>query len=286
VAPARPAGPPIRTGPANVDWRTIDARDTPQHSGLIVDLIAKKLDGMTVQHVFSEESVERALAAIEREEEGWHPQAFGAMLGMPLNQLGANGRDRTPFLDDTDRVLPLYREIFGYDPFERLVEVLQPMAGDYVLDAPSEDGRRYNPGNIRRYEPGKGGLRAHAGNEFIDLVRDGAMSHLVTTTHVVDHMSYFIVLQPPEEGGTLSVYDLLLDEYRYEDQNLWAGERDDSAFDSMSSIKLSPGPGDLIMFGGGWRWHRVDPILGSIPRITWGGFASPSLDGRQIHFFA
>lgn len=287
AAPAAVTAPPVPPPPADLRWLTIDAADTAAHPGLVNDLIAKRIDGMMIRGVFTPDEIDRALASFAGLTDEWSPQAFGAMLGMPLNQVGANSQDRTPHLDDTDRCQPLYRAAFGFDPHQRVADVLSPMTGDLAVAAPVENGRAYNPGNIRRYEPGMGGLKSHAGNEFIGLVAEGAMSHLLTTTDPYDHMSYFVVLQPSEGGGSLSVFDLLWERHSDADADeTWAGYRNDSWFDGIPALRLDPGPGDMILFGGGWRWHRVDPVTGPIPRITYGGFAAPSRDGRELHLFS
>ncbi|OWY61372.1 hypothetical protein B7486_64135, partial [cyanobacterium TDX16] len=174
---------------------------------------------------------------------------------------------------------------FGFDPHQRVAEVLEPMSGGRPVTAPTEEGRDYNPGNVRWYDPGLGGLRSHVGNEFRYLAEEGAMKHLIQTTAVEDHLSYFVVLQPPTEGGALAVFDLLWED---ENENIkpWdSAMRDDRWFDTQSALRLSPGPGDMILFGGGWRWHRVDPVGGDRPRITYGGFAAPSRDDRELHMW-
>jgi len=280
-APESPAGPPT----AELDWRYVPAAETADHPRLLHELNAKQFDGMLVTGVFTPDEVSQALERLAAVSDGWTPEPFGAMLGMPLNHLGDHAANRDPYLDDTDACRDIYLEVFGFDPHQRIADVLQPMAEGLQLVAPTEDGRSYNPGNLRTYEPGLGGLRAHVGNEFIDTSAPGAMRHLLSTTRTRDHMSYFVVLQPSLEGGDLSVYDLLFVDHPTHERR-WDGTyRDDAWFDELSCLRLSPGPGDMILFGGGWRWHRVDPIEGSIPRITYGGFASPSLDGERIHFW-
>lgn len=290
ATPSPPAATPPAAAPSprevTLRWHTIPASETPNHPGLIHDLIAKRIDGMVIEGVYTPDEVERVLDRMgATEDRGWTPEPFGSMLGMPLNQLGDWATDRIPFLDDSERWRPIYEELFGFDPSQRIVEVLQPMAEGLAIGPPTEDGREYNPGNLRIYEPGRGGLRAHAGNEFIPVAAPGAMNHLLTQTQVRDHMSFFAVLQRPEIGGALSVYDLLYVDHP-EHVRRWDGEdRDDAFFDEYPCIKVDPDPGDMVIFGGGWRWHRVDPVDGTIPRVTYGGFASPALVGSAINIW-
>lgn len=267
-------------------WYTIPAARTAEHPGLIAKLIDQEIDGMMIQGVFTVDEVDRVLSRGDDLRGGAIVQTFGATLGMPLNMIGDVSQDRTPYLDDTARCRKIYREAFGFDPHERIAEVIGPMTGRYDVAVPEEDGRGYNPGNLRWYDPGKGGLKAHAGNEFVGLVADGAMTHLLTTTKIVDHMSYFVVLQPPSEGGALSVYDLLWRDHDDHETRWESAVRDDSFFDSQPCLKVTPGPGDMILFGGGWRWHRVDPIEGDVTRVTYGGFMGTALDGDELHVWS
>jgi hypothetical protein len=269
--------------PVQLRWFDIPADRTAEHPGLIPRLVAKEFDGMTITGVFSEDELRRTVPALDAMRGVATPQVFGSMLGMPLNMIGDESQDLTPFLDDTDRCQPLYREAFGFDPAERLRSVLSPMAGDLRLDPPTEQGRPYNFANVRWYDPGSGGLKAHAGNEFIQIAAKGAMSHLLAQTRVWDHISWFVVLQPPEAGGQLSVYDLLWADY-HDHETAWSdATRDDSFFDTVACMQPNLGAGDMVMFGGGWRWHRVDQVRGTIPRMTYGGFASPALAGEVLN---
>ena len=274
------------SGKANLRWSTIPAAETHQYAGLVPKLIAQEVDGMTITGVFSPEEVQRVLARSDELRSTASVQTFGAMLPMPLNMIGDVSPDRTPYLDETDRAQPIYVDAFGFDPHQRVAEVIGPMLGDYRVCPASEGGRPYNPGNLRWYDPGKGGLKAHAGNEFVPLVAEGAMSHLLTTTKVVNHMSYFVVLKRPESGGTLSVFDLLWRDHNNHETGWDSANRDDSFFDTVPCLRNDPGPGDMILFGGGWRWHRVDPVQGSTPRITYGGFMSEAVTGDELHMFS
>lgn len=267
-------------------WLTVDAADTPSHPGAIDEIMGRRIDGMSINGVVTPAEVDRALEVLEqhRHVEGT-PEPFGTMLGMPLHQLGPDASDRHLFLDETEMARPVYEKAFGFDPHQRIAEVLQPMTSGRPVAPPVEEGRAYNPGNVRWYDPHLGGLRSHVGNEFRYLAEQGAMEHLIQTTAVEDHLSYFVVLQPPSEGGALAVFDLLWED---ENENIkpWdSAMRDDRWFDTRSASRFSPGPGDMILFGGGWRWHRVDPVAGDRPRITYGGFAAPSRDDRELHLW-
>ena len=264
-------------------WDTIAASDTGAHPGRVAELTAARQDGITITGVFSQEEIDRALERLDGVERLERP--FGTLLGMPLGMLGSDEQDRTPYYEDTVRARALYLDAFGFDPHDRVASILQPMAGTLRLEPPTEDGHGYNPGQIRWWEPNQGGLPAHVGNEFRRQLADGPMSHLVQVTHVTNHLSYFVILQRADTGGELSVYDLTWDDNSGPD-NFTNAQRDDSWIDRTVCTKLDLQPGDMVLFGGGWRWHKVDPIFGSKPRISYGGFAAPSVDGEALHFWA
>ncbi len=269
---------------SKVEFAKIDANRTDEHPGLLLDLMAKRVDGLHVTGLFTQDEIARAVPALDGFRDLANTEPFGAMLGMPLYEIG-DSNDRTPFFDSGDENRLRYREAFGFDPHQRLWDVLRPMAGDLEITFAREGDRVYNPGNVRWYDPGQGGLKAHAGNEFVEIAGAGALSHLLTESPVRDHMSYFVVLREPDIGGDLSVYDLLWVD-RPPELDHWDGmARDDSRFDAMACLRHQPKPGDLTIFGGGWRYHRVDPVGGEVPRMTYGGFSNVSHDGHRLYMW-
>jgi len=268
-------------------WLDLDASETPAHPDLLRDLCARRLDGMTIHHVFTDVESARALPELERARNAEPTEAmFGTMLAMPLPDLlraGYGAHESEVYFDAADRSRVACREAFGFDPDTRVVDVLTPMADGLAIRAPDEHGRRYNAGNVRWFEPGRGGLPAHAGNEF-QMHTDAVFEHLRTTTRTTDHLSWFVVLQTPEVGGALTVYDLIFGEHA--PQVEWGEHgRDDADFAGCEALRVAPPAGSMVIFGGGWRYHRVDPIEGTMPRVTYGGFAGPSTDGTALHLW-
>jgi hypothetical protein len=278
------AGNPHPRRAVPLRWFDLHAVDDPP-GDQVGDILAKRADGMTVSGVFTADECARAVDALEAWRDERTGAMFGTMLGMPLAELSSvtdDPDDRTPYLESTRRANDRYREAFGFDPATRLASVVERFAGGRLFRAPVEEGRSYNMGNVRWYDPGSRGLPAHAGNEF-QMHQSATLAHLQSTTVTIDHLSWFVVIQAPEAGGALSVFDLLYDEHEAAVPTWTEIGRDDADFDDQPALQLAPPAGTLILFGGGWRWHRVDPIHGSVQRVTWGGFAGPSLDGLAVN---
>lgn len=285
LTPREVMTPASSPSPAPLAWLELTAADTRDHPDAIADLFTRRLDGMTVAGAFPEVACRHAATTLA----AWKGEAtetmFGSMLVMALadlERLTGNPHERGPYLDQTQRCRTHYREAFGFDPHERLREVVEPMSGGPVI-APEEAGRAYNPGNVRWFEPGGGGLPAHVGNEF-EIHSAAAGEHLRTVADTTDHLSYFVIVQAPEEGGELSVFDLLHGSAVAAPPWTDVG-RDDHALDGHVALAVPPRVGDLVLFGGGWRWHRVEPVFGATARITYGGFASRSRDGHAVYFW-
>jgi len=268
-----------------LDWQVVAADELATMPELLDDLLGGRRDGATITGVLDPEEAAAAAAGLNRiPEPERREHLFGWLVGMSIGMIGGD-TDRTPYIEDTERVRPMITEAFGFDPHERIAERLAPVASGRPLVPASESGRDYNPGQVRWFLPNMGGLPAHVGNEFRVQLEHGAMQHLLSTTAVLNHLSYFLVLQRASSGGELRVYDLTFTENQ--GRNDWGDSfPDDSWIESVPSTDLDPGPGDLILFGGGWRWHRVEPTRGDLPRITYGGFVAESVDGTELHFWS
>lgn len=276
-----------RAATAAVRWREVPATEASAHSTAVDDIYGRRLDGLTLTGVLSAEEAARGVEGLEAHRADRRPAVFGSMLGMPLAELPGEGGpsgDRTPYHDDAEWTRAAITDAFGFDLHARVAGALRPLAGGREVAHSFDGDRAYSAGNVRWYDPGRGGLTAHVGNEFTTH-SDWTTAQLRTTIRTQDHFSWFLILQPPESGGALSVYDLLYETHVPAQPTYTERGRDDSDFDDRPALKVAPAPGDLVLFGGGWRWHRIDQVTGTRPRITYGGFAGPRLDDAELHLW-
>ncbi|MBL4673269.1 MAG: 2OG-Fe(II) oxygenase [Arenicella sp.] len=162
------------------------------------------------------------------------------------------------------------------------------MAGGRHVTCPATaDDELYGASVIRVLKPGTLGLHVHAGNEFVNEYK--SMKGLSQQTQLHDQLSFFVVLQVPERGGELCLYDLewgsTPDEVHTELYPHFSLERD-RYFESIARWPITPQVGDLIFFAGGRIWHQVCPFDGKLDRITMGGFTSFSHDDHSLYFWS
>lgn len=265
-------------------WIEIRPTEVPDRPRTIDEIFARSVDGVTVASVFSPAECARAVEVFESRRATAIPALFGRMLGLPLAELAVrvpDPNDRSRYFEDAEANYHGLVDAFGFDPGERVAGTLEALSGGRRVSTPSEAGRNYATGNLRWFESGVGGLPAHVDNEF-EAYTDGSMSHLESLARIDGHLSWFVVLQAPTSGGCLSVYDQLYREH-VPAQPVWNERgRDDTDFDLLPAQRISPSVGSMVVFGGGWRWHRIDDVGPGSDRITFGGFAADGRDGRDL----
>lgn len=265
---------------AQLEWPEFRA-NALESAGAIVDRVLDvEIAGATIHQVLTPDEVARGLEGLAKVPDSVK-NVFGGglLLGMALGEMAST--DLTPYFDNSDRARALIGECFGFDLHERVAAVVSKLAPGEQVARAFEGDRFFNPGQVRWFEAGRQGLPAHIGTEFYDIGADGAMKHLAQLADVPQHLSYFLVLQQPMVGGSLSVFHLNRDQYRTHTVPWGNSDRDDSWFETVPRRDIDPPAGSMIVFGGGWHWHRVEPISGFIPRITYGGFFARSMDRTE-----
>ena len=139
---------------------------------------------------------------------------------------------------------------------------------------------------LKVFNPQKGGLHVHIGSEFLKLLPECEnLSNQLKDKHQI---RFFYVLQAPEKGGELTLFDLDWESSPNElidNKGFYSHEEREAFFKKRKTFSIKPKAGDLIVFNGGNVWHKVEDIEGKIDRITVGGFLGISNKTSEILFW-
>lgn len=176
--------------------------------------------------------------------------------------------------------------------FKKLNEFISYAATKYKVSSPTLKLNQCTvaEGTFRYLYPNRGGLYVHSGNYFQEQ-NEFFYSMLEEDIDMDNQLSYFIVLQNAEQGGELTLYDLIWEKGQIKDtplNNEFVLDKEGKKIiiKDLINLKLRPQPGDLLMFYGGYIWHRVEDIEGNTPRITLGGFLNFSKDDQELYYWS
>lgn len=296
----------IENSTSVIRFETVDAKDmSALHPNGLTDLYRSDKDGFLVKNFLSQDEVRSVLdnfhlmdsKAVANTSVGYtYPMIFAefSLRNAELNEEELKVRARDYFLSNDDYAAE-FKADFGFDIKARLDDFLSSLSGGRSIEVPigMSDVGHYPFGNFRYLKPHGGGMSIHCGNYFQNRFRL-FYSHLTRSAQVVNQMSYFIMIQPAEVGGDLQIFDLRWEDGQTKTDNLENKEvimpdgrriypDTDPAY---VKFKISPQPGDLILFQGGNIWHRVTPIEGNRPRITFGGFIAPNLAQTGFYYWS
>ena len=264
------------------NWIKTDIDSVRSCQNIIPKIFSKKIDGIQIANFLSREECLHTYSNIQNHRELLSEVSFGALLGYPLN--GGN-YDRTRYFQLAKKYEKINKSIFGFNIVEKLKNIFESLSPGKLATPPIENGHAYTPGTFRVMTPLSGGLKAHTGNEFINLHREDGLSYLLEISHLYNSMSYFIVIHEPDEGGNLNLYKLLWENTPESHKGFSGNQRDDSIFEQYEKVRIKPVIGDLIIFAGGRIWHKVDDILGQANRVTFGGFLAISKNENKVFYW-
>ena len=252
-----------------------------QFPSAIPDIYIGKIAGIIVKNVFTDIELTKIKENLNKYEHLGFNITWGSILGYPLNKAT---KYRSKYFAEVQNDKVTYSKIFNLNISDKLTNIFKTISGGKVVSVPIEKQHNYNSGTFRIMEVNHGALKAHTGNEFIDLQKKKGMSYLVQLASMYDSMSYFILIQKPDKGE-LILYDLLYENTPNEVFGFKQNTRNDEYFNNIASQKLNLQEGDLLVFNGGRIWHKVTDIKGKQRRITFGGFMAISKDNQDIYYW-
>jgi len=183
-----------------------------------------------------------------------------------------------------------FADMFGVNIEQKLIHFFEQAFKGKKVNIPhdKEGYGSFMPFNFRNLLPEYGELKVHCENLFFNEfpLFFELMSHLVIRKN---DFSFFVVLQQPEAGGELCLYDA---RWAEEAHNNFAMVGDTNNYvlklqeQELKQQSINPPVGSLVLFSGGDIWHKVDIVKGNKSRITLGGFISSGLDDNNMFFWA
>lgn len=266
--------------------QVVEADARGAYASAILEIHAGVLDGVILKQVFPTERVAEAaerIASGRTELPIFQPPdgRKGRAYGWPLV---ANAGSLQHYLDMAERFRAVCSVLLGpEEPDRTLVDALAGLAGGCAVSVPrADDGRAYLPATIRSLVAGDL-LPLHYENEVFGWPGMEALAPRLDQSTL---MSFYIPMVLPDGGGELRLYRATcLNGGSAAVADLGGDAAARPHFERDGYDVLYPGPGDLLVFDGGRRYHEVTPVEGRT-RWTMGGVLALSGDHRSIHFWS
>lgn len=261
----------------------VDITEINRYPNSIKDIYERQINGIIVRNVFSPEEAAEVVARVERGEPKFDIRWFGdyaAIYGADVlwtcePDLSDYGEKVASFRNDC-------RKLFdGIADFEQLMKkIFSAMSSGRQIEIPTTlSGESYTPMTIRVLTEG-GCMGLHFGN---GLLQHPACQELSKKIKFEGHFSYFVLLNAPDAGGELVLYDLEWSDT--ENGMLKEGKPLESVLTEGKQMPINLGTGDMILFDGSRILHSITPVKGS-SRITIGGFAGLSRDDEKVYYWS
>lgn len=260
----------------------INLTDIQKHPNELENIFNGITDGILISSFLSGEEIERFFENYKSyPEEKKYNKVFGTILGYVAHD---SGEAMTGYFEKAEEFRKELNALFGFDIYERFEKIVNQISVDKpVVRAENDDHKPYLGFNVKFMNPDFGGLIEHVGLGFYNLFP--SLKKLESQIDLSGQISYFTILQHPEEGGELILFDL---RYGKENKkyNSFADEELLEFVRKRASYKVNPVPGDLLIFNGGQIWHRIAEIKGKKQRVTIANFISYAKDHSKFIYWS
>ena len=273
-----------------------EAADYP--NGLL-DIKQRKLDGVLFRGFLTPEEVSKLVSGFDAlQEPEYVKTSVGGVYPIVFQQLAVQTESEPKAVSDakfhdyfttSEDFAHRFDSRFGVDFRGKLFGLLEKMAGSREIAIPRgyNDEGNYAFCTFRRLIPEAGQMGYHTGNLFRNAYAK-FYEHLDTKVGTYDQLSYFVLLQKPDTGGELTLYDLEWKDGQYKEDNRYVVQPDGGKVDinDLKTMTMNMKPGDMIIFNGAQIWHRVEHVYGKTDRITLGGFIGISHDDQKVFLWS
>lgn len=278
-------------------WRNIPYADIAENSNRIDDLYNRKADGYLIKNILSEseikelidlfESLDKSKAVSSGKRNFIIPRAFSQIQNENEFDFGL----LDSYLTDAQWLLEEMKKNLSFDIQERVVRAISRMQGGIQVTIPEykTDGvnRPFTFATYRFLSPSEGGMHIHCGSMFREIYPN-FYKQLDKMVNFDGQLSYFLMLQRPEKGGKLRLFNAEWKDYKVhrDDRGFIGADGHVQSMEETTTQDIDPMPGDLLMFVGGDIWHEVTRPEQGLPRITLGGFLAYSNTRDQIYIWS
>lgn len=265
----------------------VDYKNQEPNQNYIEKVYNGELDGFVTKGVLSENEVANFLDIINGvNDNDFLPTSNGRLFPYPYATISDLDKTLDGYIDKTAVLEKLPLEFFK----KRIFEFFNKYSGSFDARPPKvlKSNKPAAYGTARFFMPKMGGLFVHCG--FFFQQEHAIYFDVVEEMDKEKQFSFFMMLQYPEKGGELTIYDMLWPEVNGKDvfeNNEYVLDKDKNKIylDTVDTFQVKPAPGDILIFNGGPIWHRVEEIIGDKPRITFGGFINFSKDGKELFYW-
>lgn len=277
------------------DFIEVPFSEIETHGNLASRIKSNDIAGFIMTDVFTPQEVEglKAFLLKDMKEEEFMPTPSGKIFPAPFAVI-SDVENQLLFYYDKLEQFDVYKNnnAFVKTLTQKLDAFFKGIAKDYHVSIPINKikEKEVAPGTFRIFHPNKGGLHVHCGNLF-QAQSMFYYSLIKNAIDMNDQLSYFVVLQQSEQGGELTIYDMLWGNVKRkespENNEFVIDDKGNRLYvDTLKSFAVKPKPGDILVFSGGPIWHRVENIKGENPRITFGGFLNFSKNNEELYYWS
>jgi hapalindole-type alkaloid chlorinase len=285
------------------DFRLVEAHDLQGYENAIGDIQSRKYDGILVRGAIPHDvcdQINSAAANLGPDVKvmmpvGWtFPPIFAALVGQAFKNGEEEGiRRMKAYFKLSEEFYHNSASYLGVDTTALIEQWLGAFSGGLPLSIAKgydNEGQYANCSYRAYYGNGEGNISIHCANYF-QTAWQKFFSHLETQTDVYDQLSFFFLLQEPESGGELTLYDFewkkgQTKKSNHENKEVIMEDGSIRYIDGEEVQIIDPKKGDLVLFAGGQIWHRVEEVLGTRERITMGGFLDYGWDRKKVFYWS
>jgi hypothetical protein len=270
--------------PRQASFREVEVQwdQVQQVSGIYHEIFKGSVDVLQVHNFLSQEEIDGMLHRMHT----WPAELlvtkpFGYTFGPTLLDSACNLR---AYFELAQKYNGLLNEALGFDFRVRFIETMAALAGiDPVkVTNPQADGNgHFACTNIKIMHPYQGSLPIHCGMQFRDIFSEHRLMDAYKDP--TNQLSYFVVLQYPDRGGELHVYN----QRHCDTPQLRTPQQVRRYVASVpESTYYRPPVGTLFFFNGGQLWHRVTQIQGKRSRVSLSAFTAPVVEGQGLVYWS